>query len=391
MALFAAADLPPLLAPQDGPCVSIYLPTNRHYPDLQQDHIRFRDLLGRADAALRQLMTPAQAGAFLDRVRQPTLDDVFWTHRTNGLAVLATEAGVKFFDLPRLASEQVVVADSFHVKPLLRLTQSAGRFHVLCLQREHVRLLEGNRDELHEIRPPGIPWTIVEALGEGEGVKRHEQVQKGAAGNVVRPHGDGGSAHAPKSGHAAKGDDAKLDAERYFRAVDKAIRERVGRETDPPLILAALPEHQSMYRGVAHNPRLLARGIEKNPAALSGDQLRGAAWACVEPDYAARLAKLKDDFAVANSRGLGSDDVTAIGPAAHAGRVAVLLIEDNQVIPGRLDSATGAVIRGELTEAGNDDILDELAGRVLRAKGTVVVVPAAQMPTANGAAATFRY
>lgn len=43
-----------LLEPRDGPCISIYIPTHRHHPDKQQDPIRFRNQVKRAEAALRQ-------------------------------------------------------------------------------------------------------------------------------------------------------------------------------------------------------------------------------------------------------------------------------------------------------------------------------------------------
>ncbi|WP_261342071.1 hypothetical protein [Thalassoglobus neptunius] len=38
-----------------------------------------------------------------------------------------------------------------------------------------------------------------------------------------------------------------------------------------------------------------------------------------------------------------------------------------------------------------DDILDDLAELVMSTKGEVVVVPAEQMPSSTGVAATYRY
>ena len=38
-----------------------------------------------------------------------------------------------------------------------------------------------------------------------------------------------------------------------------------------------------------------------------------------------------------------------------------------------------------------DDVLDDIATQVLRTEGTIVAVPADQMPTDTGVAAVFRY
>ena len=72
------------------------------------------------------------------------------------MAALGSPTTVQLFRLPRPVAERVVVGDSFHVKPLLRIVQSADHFHVLCLQREEACLYEGNRDGLRLIEPAGL-------------------------------------------------------------------------------------------------------------------------------------------------------------------------------------------------------------------------------------------
>ena len=59
----------------------------------------------------------------------------------------------------------------------------------------------------------------------------------------------------------------------------------------------------------------------------------------VEPQYQAQLAALLDEFAVARSNGLGSDDLVQVAQAAAAGRVSTLLIESDREIPGRIERA----------------------------------------------------
>ncbi len=113
-------------------------------------------------------------------------------------------------------------------------------------------------------------------------------------------------------GHGGKKDEVQIDAERFFRAIDRAVLEHHSRPSGLPLILAALPEHHHLFRQVSQNPFLMAEGLTINPDALPIDELRERAWQVVEPQYQARLAALADEFAVAQSKGLGSDDLAQV-------------------------------------------------------------------------------
>src|SRR5947208_148938 len=130
MSAVTAADLTALLDRHDPPCLSVYLPTARTYPESQQDPVRYRNLLDQAEMQLREARPPAKAVGLMDKFRGLLKDDVFWSHRLDGLAVLGSPDTFHVFELNRQVPERVVVADTFHVKPLLRIAQSADRFHV---------------------------------------------------------------------------------------------------------------------------------------------------------------------------------------------------------------------------------------------------------------------
>jgi len=370
-------DVAVLLEEQTPPCVSIYMPTERRYPQSQQGPVRYRNLLDRV-----------QVQAVLGKFRELQADNAFWTHRVDGLGVLGSPSRFEAFDLQRPVPERAVVAESFHVKPLLRIAQSADRYHVLCLQRDAIRLYEGNRDGLDAIEPPGVPLTVQDALGDEVRVQRKEQVKGGKSAGEIRPAPRGPNV---PPGHPATRDDAKLDAERFFRAADRAVWEHVTRPSGLPLVLAALPEHQAVFRALSHNPELVEAGIERSPAQLADGELLALAWQCVEPVFKARLAKIIDDYHVARARGLGSDQVEAVAKSAHDGRVGVALIEAERTLPGRLDAKTGLIVGPDASDPNLDDVLDDIAEKVIRNSGTVVIVPAQRMPTATGVAAIYRY
>lgn len=380
-----------ILADHEPPCISLYQPTHRHHPANQEDPIRYRNLLRDMENSLRQKYPTREVRPLMEKFQALGGNGMFWNHRTDGLAVLGSIRNFQVFELQRPVQELLVVSDSFHTKPLLRILQSADRYQVLCLGRRKAKLLEGNRYSLDLIEMPNVPATITEALGE-ELTEPHITVASyGGAGGV----GGAGKNHGVMHhGHGQKSDEVENDTIRFFQVVDRAVHEHHSKPSGLPLMLAALGEYHEPFRRVSRNPFLMKEGITKNFDPIDAEELeelRVEAWKRIEPLYLDRLAKLIDGFEVARSRQLGSDDLTQVAQAAIEGRVGNLLVEADRVVPGRIDRATGQIQHGEISDPGTDDILDDLAESVLRTKGEVVVVPTERMPTQTGAAATFRY
>ena len=369
---------------REPPCLSLYQPTHRHGPDNQQDPIRFRNLVKVLEESLLEKYPKSEVRPLLDPFLALTDDRDVWNHALDGLAVLGAKGMFRVYGLPRPVAELAVVADSFHTKPLMRMLQSADRYQVLGLNRQAIRLFEGDRDALDEIEPAqGIPRTITEALGE-DLTEAHQ--------TVASYGGARGSSSAMHHGHGGKESEVDIDAERFFRAVDRGVLEYHSRPSGLPLILAALPEHHQMLHEVSHNPFLLEGSIDVHPDALSSvDELRQRAWALIEPRYLARLAALVEQFGTARSQGLGDTDLAQVAKAVVGGRVAALLIEARREVPGRIDAATGDVVYDDLADPEVDDVLDDLGTLTLRMGGQVVVVPTERMPTETGAAAIYRY
>lgn len=375
-----------LTSAHQPPCLSLYQPTHRHHPESAQDPIRFRNLLRALEASLRQQHAPNEVRTLLELLEPLEAlaqDHVFWSRSLDGLAVMAGSGIFRVFRLQRPVRELVVVANSFHTAPLRRLLQSAGRYQVLGLSLRKVQLFEGNRDTLDEVDlDPGVPRSMTEALGDVL-TEPHQ---------TVASYGGVGGAHAPMHhGHGDRRGEADKDAERYFRAIDRAVLEHHSRPSGLPLMLAALPEHHHRFRQASHNPFLLAEGLAVDPDATPRDDLRKRAWQAVEPHHHSRLTTLVDAFATAKSNGMGSDDLAQVAQAAAAGRVATLLIEADRLVAGRLDAATGGVEAADLGHPQVDDLLDDLGEMVVMRGGQVLVIPAEHMPVRTGLAATFRH
>ena len=369
-----------LLRNEETPCLSLYQPTHRQHPDKVQDPIRFRNLVKELEASLRHKYPKRETASLLAPFEALADNEAFWNHTADGLAVLSAPGMFRAYRLQRPVAELVVVADSFHTKPLMRITQSADHYQILGLSRNSFKLFEGNRDSLLEVQPQGnAPRTADEMLDK-------DTDSREGAHRAYGPAGD-----SAWQGTDVKQSLADRDTEQFFRAVDQAVMQHHSQSGGMGLILAALPEHHHLFRAVSKNPRLLKEALDVHPDAMSLDTLRERAWQLVQPYYLARLAGLLDTYGAAAAKGQGSDVLRDIAKAATAGRVETLLIEADRIIPGQINAANSKVTAGELADPEVDDLLDDLGELVLKAGGEVVMVPAERMPTTTGAAAIYRF
>jgi hypothetical protein len=381
MAPLTTAQVRALLHPPAAPCVSLYMPAHRSEPGRREDPIRYRNLVRQTEEELRASHPGSHVQGFMRKFQALDGDVGFWTGAQDGLAIFAAGDLFETFWLPRPVRESAIVADSFHIKPLLRIVQSADRFHVLSITRTESALWEGDRYGLRRVETAGVVPTFDEAVGT-------EVTQENRVKLTV-------GARTPATGHysasGSRKDEIGVDTKRFLLRIDRAVTDKFSMPSGLPLVLAGLPENTSEFRKLSQNPHLVEGEVHGDPGAFGLDRLRSQAWKVLEPRYLTRLAQLTENFRTALAHGRGSRDPAAIAPAALDGRVWILLVDADKVVPGKVDRQARTVLAGRLDDTDGDDLLDDLAELVLNAGGEVVVVPSERMPTDTGAAAIYRF
>jgi len=382
MDAFEKDDMSGVLDTASPPCISLYQPTHRRHPENQQDAIRFRNLVKEAHASLQQHHAASDIETLLAPFRALAEDADFWRSTRDGLAVLGARDFFRVYRLQRPVEAMVVVSDTFHSKPLVKLMQSSQRYQILGLSRKSVRLFEGDRDSLDEVTlAEGVPRNMEDALGS-------ELTEARSNLGTFTASGPRGAIHHGQGGRA---DEMDKDDDRYFREVDRAISEHHSKASGLPLILATLTEHREGFHRMSHNTNLLERGIDVSPDVVTLEELRHRAWQVVEPFYETRLQAELEHFGSARAKGLGGESLETVAEAVATGRVATLLIDGDRVVPGHVDFETGKVTLADRDRPDVDDVLDDLATMARRRGGRVFVVPGAQLPVESGVAAIYRY
>jgi len=359
-----------VLAASEVPCVSIYLPTHRANGNLTDtdNRARFRGLADRAEEALVKAHPGPVARGIIDRLHHLRADNGFWEGVRDGAVVLASPDRFDAFTLPRTVPEFVTVGRSFHIKPLVRFVQSADPFHVLGVSRERVALFHGNRYELHPLEVPGVPLTLSDSLAvevptPAVGLRVAEPAS--TARPNARTGGQDSHGHQVGQGHATRKIDTHPEAERFFRDVDREVVHRVSEPSGLPVILVGIDDNLSAFRTVTKNRFLTAESVHGDWTKWTLPEIREKAWKVFEKHYLERLAKIREDFGTAAAHGKGTSDLAEAATAAAGGRVGLLLIDADRIIPGMIDMASGA-LHPAGAEAG--DMLDDLAEIGLRTK-----------------------
>lgn len=369
------------------PCLTLMMPTHRMPPERETDPLQFKNLVSELEEKMVQNGFEDHV-QLLEELEQVYVDRDFWNHQRAGLAVFMSPGVFRSFRVPVELPALTIVSDTFHVKPLYRYFQERDRFQVLVLNRDDVKLFEGNRFHLDEVPLEGkVPLSMKAALGAeltddhyNAGTASPSESGNRMDGNVVT----GTTMH----GYMEKSQEQDNDTIRFFRVIDRAIDEHFSSPTGLPLVLAALPENQAVFHEVSKNPSLQKKGLEMDASNLSADELREKVWEVYYPQYQKNLQALLERQGLAASQHMSQTLLEDIALDAIDGKIDVLLVEEGRIIKGRVLEDERRI---EYAESGVDDLIDDLSAIVIEKGGRVVILREDKMPHDSGAVSINRY
>lgn len=378
-----AKELRILMTPQQGPCVTVFLPTHVSGEAGQQDMPRLKNLLDQAEEQLVNAgLRPTVAREMLSPARQLPDDPTYWDARSQGLAIFVGPDGSQHYRLPWTFDELVVVAQRFIIRPLLPLLSGPTGFLILALSQHKVQFFKADRERIEPFDVPGLPTRMEDALNYTS-TDRHRQVHSAMKGRLGKEsavfHGQGGQA-----------DTRKDDIEHFFRMVDSALHPLLHDE-QAPLLLAGVENLLPIYRRVNHYPHVAEAELHGNCDYLTPHEIHERAWPVVEPDvdHACKETAASYQQKLGTDRAIG--DLKQILSAAREGRVDVLFIDQMAQRWGIAGMEPDDVQVHDKRCPGDDDLLDLAAVDTLRHRGKVYAVAPREMPIAEPAVALLRY
>lgn len=367
-----------LLEQAGNPSVSIFLPTHEKGEEVQQDPIRLKNLLKKAENKLADMELDARKiEDFLKPARELLDRPLFWQHGDRGLAIFLTEEGARHFKVPLDVPEQVYAGSRFLITPLLPMIALDGSFCVLGISQKKIRLLRATRDKVRPIALEEAP-TSMEEFKQYDLEEKSLSSAPGRVGQQSMFHGWG---DASVEGHYV---------ENYLKRVENEVTTQM-RQRNDPLVLAGMKEAVALYRKVNHYSRVMEQAVENNPDPWSDEELRDRAWEVIRSYF---LQDMYNDLSRYNDLKESerqSDNLGSIVESSHYGKVETLFITKGEQSWGRYDAEHDVVHQSENQGNGEYDLINEAAIRTLTQGGDVYALDREEMPDGAPVAAIYRY
>jgi hypothetical protein len=307
----------------------------------------------------------------------------FWQYQSDGLAIFISTNVFRYYCLPLNFEELVVVTDRFHFKPLLPLLTGDGKFYILALSQNDVRLLQGTRYSVSEVDLVDVPQSIAEAL-------KYDDPEKQFQFHTGTPPTGSGDRAGMFHGQGAGNDDQKDRLLRYFRKVSGGLEELLKNQR-APLVLAGVDYLLPIYKEANNYPHLMDEGITGNPEELKVEELHSSAWEIVQPYFEQSQQDVVSRYQVLAGTGQTANNIQEVVSAAYYQRIESLFVPVGVQQWGLFNPSTSKVHLHQEHESGDEDLMDFAAIHTVLNGGTVYAVELEKVPGDALLAAVLRY
>ncbi|HPJ13037.1 MAG TPA: hypothetical protein PLV00_06610 [Caldisericia bacterium] len=381
MRLFTREDLHALLQSSGGYHVSIFMPTHQAGPETEQNPIRFKNLIRRAEEDLEsEGVRLPDIKSILDPAYQLLANHFFWSHQYKGLAVFIGPSGMEYFRVPHAFKETVVVTQRFHLNPLLPLLNRNEQFYILAFSPSLVRFYQCNRDQIEEIEVPDMPRDFKSAFGSSD--------------NESHLHyhfmGSGGKGDQTSVIHGSGEVQEKDILKQYFRKIDQALHKAL-RDSREPLILASTETNVALYREINSYPHVFENSINGSPDEVEAKELLQKGFPLIRPLFKQERTEAEEQYQKLLGTGRTSNQVEQLVWQSRQGMVDTLFVARGIEQWGIIDEENQTIVLHDHYETGDEDIYSYISIQTLIHKGTVFSMMPQFMPEKNNIAAILRY
>ncbi|MEA5496889.1 baeRF7 domain-containing protein [Limnoraphis robusta] len=384
MSILSTSEIKELMEYRDENCITIFMPTHAAGSEIRQDPIRFKNVLSLAEEKLVEAgWRDTDAQRLLEQAHQLDQGE-FWRHQDEGLALFISPNEFRYYRVPLNFDEEVIISNRFHIKPLMPLLMNDGRFYVLALSQNQVRLFQASHYNIDEVSLEGIPLSLSEALKYDE----TEQQLQLHSGSPALPQGKSQTYH----GQGVGVDDNKDQIRRFLQKVDRGLHD-ILEDQQAPMILAGVDYVISIYRDITIYPLVLSEGIPGNPDNANPKELHKQAWEIVLPYFqeSQEKAATKYQELMANNPEKASRDLKEIITAAYDKRIESLFVAIDEEQWGKFNPETHEITLQPEDQPENEDLLDFATIHTFLNGGAVYTDVPENLPDRALIAATFRY
>ncbi|TRO66386.1 hypothetical protein [Christiangramia sabulilitoris] len=353
-------------------CVSIFIPTQRAGKEVLEGKNK-KHLHSKWVQIRKELKEQNVQENVINNIAKPIENLLenrdFWRHQSDGLAIFASEDYFQNYTLPVNFDDYHYISEEFYVKPLVHAMTGDGKFNILAIQLEDVKLFEASKYSIAPVEIEDLtPSRLEERVGFDYKEKALQFRTQGEGGEKTQFHGHGGSER-----------DEKTEIKQFFRAVDQGLKEYLNREK-LPLVVYCQDYMFPIYKDANTYNHLVDAVIPGNPNDSDLMGIHQKAIEVMEPflndTRDEKIEKYKELSSTENTTSAISDIIAAV----HQGKVDTLFIENRAEVWGDYNEENMKVEFAENNENGSTSLLNLAAKKTIEMGGKVYLVEHEFMP-----------
>jgi hypothetical protein len=385
MNLFTVEDLNLLIESSNkaGACgyISMFMPTYRSGADMRQGPARLKNLTKQAEEKLAATgVRSSDTGTMLSSVRSLANDSFFWQNQADGLAVFIGPDVFRYYRVPITLKELSVVSSRFHIKPLYPLLMEDGRFYILTVSQKEVKMFQCTRFGYREVvLPESVPVSLAEAT-KYEELERTQQFHGHLGDRVYHGHIGLEASGAIMTSHGRTVTEENKDRlSRYFRDIDRGLREIMHDET-APLIFSGVDYLFPIYKQANTYQRLLDTVVPGNPGRLSIRDIHSKCLDVLKPIFGQAKAQAIRRYDMLMGTGLATTEAREIVENSFYGKIDTLLVDESRELWGVFNRESGTAAFHAAPEPCDEDLLDFAVTNTITKKGSTFVLKRDEIP-----------
>lgn len=253
-------------------CVTIYAPHIEVDPSgaTNPNKIELKNLLRKAEAAM------ADAGVSqgdVKRTLRPALgllnNDLSWPMRNESMALFMHPNFFCVYYLPNSVPHMLTIERGFNLEPLENAIRDNRPYLVLALSHKNVRMFEGDRFNIKQLKLRNFPDNMEESL-------HIDEYPKAAEARNSAPLAGSRRSETMHSEYNENETDKQMLLQ-FFQLMDQRLRKFL-QTKDKPLIIAGVGYLLPIYRQANSSPYLVPGGLTGNFEHERPDRIRERAW-----------------------------------------------------------------------------------------------------------------
>lgn len=327
---------------ESGVHVTVYLENSRDEAWIQD---QMRNAISVATECLSPVCDPATTKKLLDPLQKILLNPKLVMSIRGNIGIFRTINSFRIVRLPVEVNHLCVVSTSFHVKPLLRWIQGDQDFLLLAFDSPNAYLYFGNQSKMELVESFLLTNTSAQsASGQGDSGKDF------------------------------------FDDRSSLQWIDLRIRE-LTKKSRPNLYLVGGAASIRAYQKVSTYSQLIKHPLSDKFDLNSLEKIHSLIRNNLIEYSKLRIESALLEYRWADQYNLARKNIFQIAKAVIAGQVRRLIVAEDIEIFGKIDQKSGGLsIHPAHLDHEDDDILDDLAQRVLRQGGEVITVPKDKIP-----------